>query len=219
MTETPLNQGNPHDPEAEAPTGRRLLGDHRRVIVLGAVTGVAVLAAASYLLLSPGGSSNDTSQVAAAPVHRVVGATPSASPSASALPSALPAPAGSTGVNPFKALIVPVVATTVPTTSSTSPPTTLATADPTSLPTTQSTADPTAVPTAGATNVKLVSVKADNTQAAVYVSGHALKYVLQRNDRFAVQFQLVSMTAGNCASFLHGEQKFALCEGQSKSFS
>ncbi len=235
MSENPVTVGGRQaEEQTELPTGwRARLAGNQRAVVVGAVAAVAVLGGGAYVALSGGSSSSSDDAAASAPVRPAASSAPSTS-----LPSVLPVFDGSAGVNPFKALIVPAVASATAAPSSPAPVATSTgqPAGPTSLPTVfpsfpalpplpplpAPTAIPTVAPsgpaTASPTTVKLISVKDDNSQAAVYVSGHSVKYLLQAGDRFASDLQLVTMTNGRCASFLRAAAPFTICEGQTKAF-
>lgn len=171
----------------------------RRVLMIAAPLAALLLLVAGYLLFFSGGSSNDTQSFVAPKPKPRTGAA--AQPGAQAPAQAQQVPAvpatfsGAVGRDPFKALIVPPPPPP--------PPAPVA-------PTTTTTAT-TTTPGAPGTTVTLAKV---DSPSQVEMSVAGAPYTAKVGEVFATTYKVLTIN-GSCATFLNGDQQFALCQGQS----
>jgi hypothetical protein len=170
----------------------------RRVLMIAAPLAALLLLVAGYLLFFSGGSSSDTQSFVAPKAHPRTGAVtqPGAqAPAPAAQVPAVPATfSGAVGRDPFQALIVPP------------PP------PPPPAPVAPTTATTTA--TASGTSGTMVTLAKVDSASQVEMSVAGAPYTAKVGEVFATTYKVLTIN-GSCATFLNGDQQFALCQGQS----
>jgi hypothetical protein len=207
--------------------------DRKRLIVLGAVGGLAIVAAGGYFLLGSG-SGDDSSASGPVVTHHATShkaaasATPSTKPKASASPSSVPTVSGAlaTGRDPFAPLVVAPVATSSPS-ASPSPGSSDGTSDGGSTAnggatdsTDGSSASSSPSTTTTSANGTFVLNKLDYDEHLVWhadVTWNGKEYQPTLGSSFAGSFTFVAESNGY-ASFKNGNESFSLSVGGSKKF-
>ncbi|MDQ6650898.1 MAG: hypothetical protein M3Z02_12395 [Actinomycetota bacterium] len=189
-------------------------GRSRRPLLFAAGALLLLLAAAAYFFVLKGADA-PASKPAAAVVLRKP-ASPAIAPRVSASP--VPSPAGNAAVpppvtqplgrDPFKALYVAPAAAVAPAVGAA--PAAGAAAPAAAAPAAAAPAAPTK---SGTSQVALVGVDSVNGKQVATTKVGDASFSPAVGDVFAKTFKLVSVT-GSCATYLHGDVRFALCPGQ-----
>jgi hypothetical protein len=199
-------ESDTRDDEAQDNSRRNLL------MAFGGLAALAIVGVVAWLLLFSGGS-DESAPVTSAPSNVSQPVAPSTSPSPVVIK-----PAASTRIrhgfrDPFKALIAPVAASSLPAEAGVSGGTA---ADPPPV-VTQPGEAPAVAPSDSATTTthlfQVVSIAPDNSTSTVKVDGKRFNDIAI-DVAFAELFKAVRYEDGKCGVFQFGEERFDLCEGK-----
>jgi hypothetical protein len=189
-------------------------GERRRMIVLGSILGVLVVAFLARMLFFSGGGGSHS----AAPTSSITRVAGGATTTTSTTPSTRSTQTPETfdvfaTKNPFEPVIIVTPTTTTGGTTTTSTGSTPGTTPGGGTVGTTTTTTPSNEPSQG-TSVALLDVfqQADGTPMAKVQVGSTV-YTVGAGEVFAVSYRVVSINAP-CAQFLFGDAPFKLCVGE-----